>query len=70
MKKTHKDDVLLELDTAISIIKVADARNMANDHAGGLPPDMSLAEWKKLYRSLVRARGFHYEQERMNKVRG
>ena len=45
------------LDLAIGIIETGDQRLLAADGpANGLPPDITLKEWRKLYTSLVKAR--------------
>lgn len=50
--------LLKAIDQACAIIERADARLLATDGpCGGLPPDMTLAEWKELYSTLDKARG-------------
>lgn len=45
------------LDRAIEIIETGDQRLLASDGpAGGRPPDITLAEWRELYETLVDAR--------------
>lgn len=45
------------INRACEIIETADARLLATDGpCGGLPPDMSLAEWRELYTVLDKAR--------------
>ena len=45
------------IDKACSIIELGDQRLLAGDGpAGGLPPDLSLAEWKLMYTVLDKAR--------------
>lgn len=45
------------IDEACGIIEVGDQRLLVSDGpAGGQPPELSLAEWRKLYTVLDRAR--------------
>lgn len=49
--------MLAAINKACAIIETADERNLPNDGpAGGFPPQMSLAEWRKLYVTLNKAR--------------
>jgi hypothetical protein len=45
------------LDVACALIELGDQRLLASDGpAGGQPPDLSLEEWRTLYKMLDRAR--------------
>lgn len=51
------ESVLRLIEDACEIIETADERLLAVDGpCGGLPPDMSLKEWRDLYVKLINAR--------------
>ena len=51
------EQLLAAIDAACAIIETGDNRLLASDGpAGGQPPDLSLTEWRTLYRTLNKAR--------------
>jgi hypothetical protein len=49
--------MLRAINRACEIIEMGDQRLMAADgDCGNLPPDLTLTEWRELYRTLDRAR--------------
>lgn len=57
--KRKLDALVTAVDTACQLIELGDQRLLASDGpAGGQPPDLSLGEWRQLYKTLNRARQF------------
>jgi hypothetical protein len=68
-KEAHLNVLLGAVNEACAIIELGDQRLLASDgDAGGQPPDLSLAEWRKLYVTLERVRGLTASPVRAQKL--